>query len=446
MSLGSSSLQLWGGIECTVNRVGDRWFNQLERSGHAARAADLDRVAALGIRVLRYPALWELCAPDSPDRFEWSWLRARFTRLRALGIEPIAGLVHHGSGPRYTSLVSLDFESGLARYAEAFAAEFPWIEQYTPVNEPLTTARFSGLYGHWYPHGRDDRLFARALINQCRAIARSMRAIRRINPRARLVQTEDLGTTYSSPGMGYQAEFDNERRWLSWDLLCGRVDARHPLRAFLENSGIEPDELDALRDAPCPPDIIGINHYVTSDRFLDDELARYPPESHGSNGRQRYADVAAVRVLRGEYAGWRVIREAAQRYGIPITLTEVHIGCTRDEQIRWLDDAWTAAHAARRGGIDVRAVTAWALFGSYDWDSLLTVERGRYESGAFDVRAATPRETALAARIRELATGATGAIAATGAIVPLEVRGWWQSPAKLHYPRRTPKRYTELDV
>jgi hypothetical protein len=34
----------------------------------------------------------------------------------------------------------------------------------------------------------------------------------------------------------------------------------------------------------------------------------------------------------------------------------------------------------------VRAVTAWALLGSYDWDSLLTRRRGNYEPGAFDVR------------------------------------------------------------
>jgi dTDP-4-dehydrorhamnose reductase len=86
----------------------------------------------------------------------------------------------------------------LAAFARAVAERYPWVEDYTPVNEPLTTARFCGLYGHWYPHARDVRLFARALLNQCRAVALAMRAIRLVNPRARLVQTEDLGRVHST--------------------------------------------------------------------------------------------------------------------------------------------------------------------------------------------------------------------------------------------------------
>ena len=43
----------------------------------------------------------------------------------------------------------------LAQHAENVARRYPWLEMFTPVNEPLTTARFSGLYGHWYPHRHD---------------------------------------------------------------------------------------------------------------------------------------------------------------------------------------------------------------------------------------------------------------------------------------------------
>ncbi|NJK72614.1 MAG: phospholipid carrier-dependent glycosyltransferase, partial [Synechococcaceae cyanobacterium SM2_3_60] len=49
-------------------------------------------------------------------------------------------------------------------------------------------------------------------------------AIRQVNPAAKLVQTEDLGKNFSTPLLAYQAEFENQRRWLSFDLLCGRVD------------------------------------------------------------------------------------------------------------------------------------------------------------------------------------------------------------------------------
>jgi dTDP-4-dehydrorhamnose reductase len=84
------------------------------------------------------------------------------------------------------------FPQKLAAYAERVARRYPWLRRFTPVNEPLTTARFSALYGHWYPHARDDHSFARAVVNQALGTARAMRAIRRHIPHAELIQTEDL--------------------------------------------------------------------------------------------------------------------------------------------------------------------------------------------------------------------------------------------------------------
>ena len=80
------SLEFWAGPECTVNRVQDHYFDQLERSGHAHRVEDLERFAALGIRAIRYPVLWERTAPESLDRPDWAWADARLSRIRDLGI------------------------------------------------------------------------------------------------------------------------------------------------------------------------------------------------------------------------------------------------------------------------------------------------------------------------------------------------------------------------
>src|SRR6185436_3046864 len=86
-------------------------------------------------------------------------------------------------------------------------------------------------------------------------------------------------------------------------------------------------------------------------------------------------------------------------------------------------DVWDAAHVARRGGADIRAVTVWALFGSYDWDSLVTVERGNYEAGAFDVRGGEPRPTALALMVKRLAAGEAADHWCLGS------PGWWNQPS-----------------
>src|SRR5438067_1208192 len=400
-------IQLWGGVECTINRVGNRYFNQLERSGHWQRADnDLARFAELGLRTLRFPILWETVAPRSLDEFEWSWPDGRLAQLKQLGIRPIVGLLHHGSGPRYTNLLDPEFALKLARYAHAVAERYPWVDAYTPVNEPLTTARFSGLYGHWYPHGRDGLTFARALLNQCRAIALAMRAIREVKPAATLVQTEDLGKTYSTQALAYQAEFENERRWLSFDLLCGRVAPGHPMWDYLLWVGVREGELRWFLDNPCPPGILGANYYLTSERFLDERVEMYPPHVCGGNGRHAYADLEAVRVRADGLSGpGGLVAELWERYHLPVAVTEAHNGCTREEQLRWFMEAWNAARTLLAQGADIRAVTAWSLLGAYDWDSLLTLDRGHYEPGAFDVRGGVPRPTALARLLTDLAAG-----------------------------------------
>jgi dTDP-4-dehydrorhamnose reductase len=55
-------IEIWGGIECTYNRVSDSYFDQLQYSGHYQRNEDIDLFAALGIKRMRYPILWENCS------------------------------------------------------------------------------------------------------------------------------------------------------------------------------------------------------------------------------------------------------------------------------------------------------------------------------------------------------------------------------------------------
>ncbi|MCD9047889.1 family 1 glycosylhydrolase [Luteimonas sp. MHLX1A] len=427
---GTCGIALWGGVECTINRVGDAWFSQLQRNGHLLRADDLDAFAALGLSALRQPVLWEHVAPHGVAGADWSWPDACLERLRALDVQPIVGLLHHGGGPAETSLVDPDFASKFAVYAAAVAARYPWVRDWTPVNEPLTTARFSGLYGCWAPHGRDPAVFWQVLRNECRGTVLAMRAIRAVRADARLVQTDDLGRTWAVPALAYQAGFNNHLRWLAWDLLCGRVDPTHPVYGWLRSDcRASAEDIAWFADNPCPPDIIGTNHYVTSERFLDDDIGRYPPALHGGNGRHRYVDVEAVRMLDPPPPGIEaLLQEAWDRYRIPIAITEVHLGGHREEQLRWLDSIWQGARRAREAGVDLRAITLWALLGSHDWDCLLTECRGYYESGVFDVRGGTPRPTALARMAAQLARGEAPSHPV------LASPGWWQRPSRMLHP------------
>ena len=433
-------LELWGGLECTVNRVRDDYFHQLDRNGHASRADDIARFASLGIRAIRYPVLWERTAPEGIHAADWTWPDERLNALRAHGVTPIAGLIHHGSGPRHTSLVDPAFAEQLAEYAGAVAARYPWIEYYTPVNEPCTTARFAGLYGVWYPHGRDDRTFVQALLNQCRAVVLAMRAIRAVNPDAKLVQTDDLGKTYSTPEMAKVAEFYNERRWLAWDLLCGMVGPEHALWSYLTKTGIPAEEFLWFRDNPCPPDVIGVNYYVTSERWLDHRPDRYPAHHRGVADGIPCADIEASRALATPTAGIApLLHEIWDRYHIPLAVTEAHIDANREDQLRWLLEIWEAGKEVRANGVDLRAVTVWSLLGSFDWNSLVTCNNGYYEPGPFDVRAPEPRPTAVARMMRELSADAPLSHPV------LRGQGWWRRPGRwLCTPVATPDALTSI--
>ena len=423
-------LELWVGPECTINRIDARWRDQSELTGFADRADDMDRLATLGATKVRLPVLWERTARAPGQALDFAWPDAALSRARSAGLEPIVGLLHHGSGPPHTSLVDPRFPALFADYARRVAERYPDQRLWTPINEPLTTARFSCLYGLWYPHARDDASFVLALLNQVLATLLAMRAIRAVNPESQLIQTDDLGRTRSAPALRDQADFDNERRWLAFDLLCGRVDAHHPLWDWLRGCGAGESALARIRAEACPPDVIGINAYVTSERFLDERLDLYPVALHGGNGRQAYVDVETVRADGALIDGFSGrLREAHDRYGLPLAITEVHMGCTREEQMRWLHQAWLAAMQARRDGIDVRGVTAWAAFGTVDWNSLLTQENGHYEPGLWDVRSDPPRRTALGRLAASLVREPSGA--ATVHHPVLAGAGWWQRDLRL---------------
>jgi dTDP-4-dehydrorhamnose reductase len=413
-----SSPELWGGIECTINRVGNKYRDQLFELGHYARkSADIHLISKLNVKALRYPILWERYQPSRNETPDWSLAQEDLRVMRDLNIKPIVGLLHHGSGPTYTDLLDSNFSEKFAQYAEMVAAQFPWVDTYIPINEPLTTARFCGLYGHWHPHHHSDLTFAKILLNQLKAAVLAMKSIRAINPKAVFIQTEDLAKVHSTPNLKDQAEFENNRRWLTYDLLFAKVDEGHPLWNFLISIGIQASELDFFLQNTLSPDTLGLHYYLTSERFLDDRCQLYPHLVPGSNGKQKYIDVEAVRA--GVANGFSVLlAEAWNRYQIPIAITEVQLACTREEQLRWFKEVWDSCYPHNAAGAQVVAVTAWSLLGAYDWNSLVTRNEGHYESGAFDV-SGNVRPTALAKLLSSV--GATG----TFEHPLLDEKGWW---------------------
>ena len=401
---------------------------------HRARATRLDDLSASpasGISALRYPVLWERVAPDGLDaaglaldrRAPGAAARARHRARSSASSTTAAARAYTHAARSGTS------RSSSPRYAAAVAERYPWVDDYTPVNEPLTTARFSGLYGHWYPHARDDATFVRALLNQCRAIVLAMRADPRGQPGGA-----------AGPDRGLRARRSARRRWRTrrasrtsaagWRGICcpAASTAGHPLWRYLRARRGRRASSSWFLDDPCPPDVVGLNYYVTSDRFLDERLERYP-------GVDRTAATAATRTPTSKRCGPAAAHRRASRpsWTRPGSATACRsrsprcisaararsscAGCSRPGTRRTARDA---------RGVDVRAVTAWALLGPIDWDSLVTEPTGHYEPGAFDVRGPEPRA--------DRARGAARAIwqrAGSSTQPVFDSPGWWRRRGRL---------------
>ena len=404
--------EIWASPEPTVARVDHvRSRDQLRETGHETRESDVDLLAGLGVHATRYPVLWEKVAPHHPHVRDYAWAARRLNALAERGVEPIVTLLHHGSGPSYTSLVDPAFPELFAEYAAATARRFPWVKRWTPINEPLTTARFATLYGVWYPNRFfDDAAFGRAIVNEARGFALAAERIRAVIPGATFLLTEDLQSfTAADDDVAAYVAHKRERMYLSCELLQGRIVDGHPMHRYLvQTCGVPAAELAELARRPQPPDVMGWNYYPNSERWL---------ESDGAGGHRNLGVVD----LAPERMDMRALLLAAHaRLGIPFALSEVHVLGNERERARWLLQRFADAQAVAARGVPVVALGAWAAFGMIDWTSLLCREERFTEDGVFTCAGpgGIPQRTLVADVLAALAQGRVPEMPAEQA--------WWE--------------------
>ena len=85
----------------------------------------------------------------APGKYDWEFTDMTFRRLKELKIVPIVDLLHFGLPDWMGNFQNPDFPELFAQYAGAFAARFPDLQLYTPINEIFITAMFSAQYGGW---------------------------------------------------------------------------------------------------------------------------------------------------------------------------------------------------------------------------------------------------------------------------------------------------------
>ena len=240
-------------------------IDEMESCGHYKYwKQDFALVRELGIEFLRYgPPIHTTWLGEG--HYDWSFADETFAELKRLDITPIVDLCHFGVPDWIGNFQNPDFPRLFEPYCRAFAARFPWVQLYTPVNEMFICATFSARYGWWNEQMTTDLGFVTALKHVVKANVLAMRAILEVRSDAIFIQSESSEYFHAeNPAAIKPAEVLNAARFLSLDLNYGRrVDSE--MYEYLLDNGMTREEYHFFMDNRLKHHcILGNDYYVTN--------------------------------------------------------------------------------------------------------------------------------------------------------------------------------------
>lgn len=396
----SSAYQIEGATD-EEGRSPSIWDEFVTRPGAIARGEDartavdayhhpersVDAAQWLGLETYRLSVSWSRLVPDAtrtPNPAGVAYYRGVLAELRARGIEPAVTL-YHWDLPQWLQerggWTSLDTAAEFVAYAQIAVRELGDLARdWFTINEPFCAAFHGHLSGQHAPGIRDEPTALRAALVQLHAHGEAVRAMRLLNPEARIglaINLADLEPASSSPDDLAALERADlvENRLFLHTLLDGRLPedtvpyfGEHAVAAAVEG-------LD-LPGVAEPLDFIGVNYYehnvVRSAPLGNDPIVRgvdkLPvPEPRSANGVAVHPE-GFTRVL---------LRVAAIAPDLPIWVTENGIGladalasdgrCVDTARVAFLERYLAALADAVAQGARVEAYYFWALMDNFEW-------------------------------------------------------------------------------
>ncbi|MDB6055055.1 MAG: glycoside hydrolase family 1 [Verrucomicrobiales bacterium] len=359
------------GIENSIPTIGNGSIrvDEMESCRHYELwHQDFDLVQELRICFLRYgPPIHKTFL--GANRFDWSFADITFQDLRRRNIVPIVDLCHFGVPDWVGNFQNPDFPELFASYAGQFAARFPWVQLYTPVNEMFVCAEFSASFGWWNEQMRSDQAFVTALKHIVKANILAMAAILKVRDDAIFIQSESSEYFHAeNPSAIQPAEVLNSKRFLSLDLNYGRrVDSE--MYEFLMDNGMTREEYHFfLHNNFKHHCIMGNDYYITNEHRVAKDGCTSPS---------------------GEVFGYdEITQQYYNRYMLPVMHTETNImqGPRGDEAVFWLWKEWANVLRVRNNGVPIVGFTWYSLTDQVDWDSALREKNGRVNAvGLYDL-------------------------------------------------------------
>jgi beta-glucosidase/6-phospho-beta-glucosidase/beta-galactosidase len=318
-----------GGFEgATMVLDTGRRVDVIARGRHDAEAVtDYRLLAELGAGTARDAFRWHLIEP-TPGRYDWSSVLPMMRAAAAAGVEVMWDLCHFGLpdglDPWCPSLPGR-FAAFAGAAARLVRDEGDGVPLWCPVNEISYWAFAGAERGHFAPATRGRGAdWKRQLVRM--AVAAS-RAVREVDPRARLVHADPaIHIAPSGPGTRTAAEAHRRLMFESWDMIAGRRD---------------PD----LGGAPDLLDVVGINFYKNNQWIHEGETL--PP------GDPAYRPLRAI------------LAENFARYRRPIIVTET--GAEGLAGADWLDLVGGEIRAAIGAGVPVAGCCVYPVMDYPGW-------------------------------------------------------------------------------
>jgi beta-glucosidase/6-phospho-beta-glucosidase/beta-galactosidase len=326
---------------------------------------DLKLARACGLDLMRYSAPWH-SIERTPGVYDWRWLDRALSCMRDLGIEPILDPLHHTSFPEWLTggFANPDFAGAYLGFCTALAERYPWIRHYTVINEPFVTTWFCGHEGAWYPFYRGAKNFVPMILNVCEAINAVSRMLVEKMPDVCLIHVDaaEKHRAYDKASEPHAA-FHNEIRFIVPDLILGKVDERHALYDYLRINGAGEERLAQLRAEPARIDVLGLDYYSHCELEWCTRGRIYPNQT---------PEGLVPTAL-----------EYAERYRLPLMLTETNIRGFVSDRITWLkfmvEQCEEIEARIKPLGLGFEGFCWYPFIDSTDWCSLVREARGNVD-------------------------------------------------------------------
>jgi hypothetical protein len=353
--------------------------DELAASGHLDRQdADLADVAGLGVRLWRYGMPWRQTEVE-PGVYDWALWDQALAGCDRHGLTPVVDLCHFGLPDHLGGFCDAGWVDAFVRYVDAFLDRYPEPRFFTPVNEPMITARCSGLWGVWNDRRASPGDYGLALAHVTLA---NLEAIAR-------VRADRDGWWIGAEGFEayaavtaedeYEAVVAQDRALahLTWDLHLG-VEPRPEAAGAL--AAVPDGTLDRIRTLAVDDHHVVVGH----DMY---------PICVSLRGRMDDLPVLTVRDRAEAYE--REARAWYERYRRPFWVSETsNLGLPVDQGGEWLAELVAALDRMRADGLPARGVCWYSRGDQYDWDTMLITPVGQVtEVGLFDADR-TPRPVA----------------------------------------------------